>query len=246
MDAADTIRQCLANVTTLRAQCAGNPLLAQAIAEIKALQARRFAGTYADLMRNPDVAPATQFFLDELYSPQDFSHRDDQFGRIAGTLQTVFPNAVVHTATALAQLHALTEQLDHAMGSAWLAGPRTLRPATRYLRAWRSVGERSGREQQLSSVLAIGHDLARLTRTPGLRTMLRLMRRPARAAGLGTLQSFLESGFDTFGALARQGGAVEDFLRTVQQRETQLLQLLFEGAPVACETEIARTLGEAR
>ncbi|WP_027995528.1 FFLEELY motif protein [Simplicispira psychrophila] len=246
MDAADTIRQCLADVTRLRAHCAGNPALNQAVAEIKALQARRFAGTYADLMRNPDVAPATRFFLNELYSPHDFSQRDDQFGRIAGTLQTVFPPAVVDTAVALAQLHALTERLDHAAGCAWLAEAGTLHPAARYLRAWRSVGERSGRTQQLTSVLAIGQDLARLTRTPGLRTLLRLMRRPARLAGLATLQSFLETGFDTFGALARQDGAVEGFLRTVQERETQLIALWFDGAPVACETEIARTLGEAR
>lgn len=246
MDAAETIRHCLDDVTALRAQCATQPLLQQAVAAIKTLQSHRFAGTYADLMRNPDVAPATRFFLDELYSAHDFSGRDGQFGRIAGTLQTVFPDAVVDTAVALAQLHALTERLDHAMAGAWQTLPATLAPPARYLRAWRSVGERAARTQQLDSVLAIGHALARLTRTPGLRALLRLMRRPARLAGLGTLQSFLESGFDTFGALARHGGAVEDFLRTVQQREAGLMALLFDGPAVACETEIARTLGEAR
>lgn len=246
MDASDIIRRCIADVTALRQHRADNPPLAQAVADIKALQSRRFAGTYADLMGEPDVASATQFFLDELYSPKDFSARDDQFGRIAGTLQTIFPNAVVHTAVALAQLHVHTERLDQALGRAWLNQPATRSPAARYTRAWREVGERAARQQQLASVLAIGQDLARLIRTPGLRTLLRLMRRPANAAGLSALQHFLETGFDTFGALARHQGAVEHFLATVQERETHALELLFDGDPVACETEITRALGQAR
>ena len=57
----------------------------------------------------------------------------------------------------------------------------------------------------------MGNELAQLTRKPGLRTMLRMMRKPAHAAGMGALQQFLESGFDTFGQLARQRGAVEQF-----------------------------------
>lgn len=246
MDAADLIRRCIADVTALRLQRADDPPLAQAVADIKTLQSRRFAGTYADLMAAPDVAPATQFFLDELYSPKDFSDRDGQFGRIAGTLQTIFPHAVVDTAVALAQLHAHTERLDQALGGAWLKQPARLSPAARYLRAWRVVGERTGRQQQLASVLAIGQDLARLVRAPGLRTLLRLMRRPANAAGLSALQHFLETGFDTFGALARHEGAVEHFLATVQARETHALALFFDGDPVACETEITRALGQAR
>lgn len=246
MEAADTIRHCIADVTALRQLHQGDPALAQAVQEVKALQSRRFTGTYADLMADPMVQPATHFFLDELYSPGDFSARDDQFGRIAGTLQTVFPRPVVQTAVSLAQLHAQTEALDHAMGQAWQTLAGAPGEAARYAEAWRAVGERPARQQQLASVIAIGQELTRLTRMPGLRTLLHMMRRPAKAAGLGALQHFLESGFDTFGELARQRGAVERFLDTVQERESRLMQTLFEAPPVACETEIARTLGQAR
>ena len=38
---------------------------------------------------------------------RDYTDRDQQFGRIAGTLQTVFPQPVVNTAVALAVLYAL-------------------------------------------------------------------------------------------------------------------------------------------
>ena len=250
MDAAETIRNCISDVTALRLSRQSDPALAQAVLEVKQLQSRRFMGTYADLMANPMVEPATRFFLDELYSPGDFTARDDQFGRIAGTLQTMFPQPVVNTAVALAVLHAQTEGLDQDMGRAWLpqaadtvdAGDA----AARYTTAWRTVGQRHARQEQLQRVLAMGTDLARLTRTPGLRMMLRMMRGPANAAGMGALQKFLEAGFDTFGQLARQRGGVEQFLATIEQRERAQMDLLFDADPVTCGTLLNHTLGQAR
>ena len=246
MDAAENIRQSIARVTELRAAQSSNPALAAAVRSVKQFQSRRFMGSYADLMRDPSVRPATQFFLDELYSPGDFSARDAQFVRIAGTLQTVFPRQVVNTALTLALLHTLTEELDHAMGRAWLAQGDAVSETTRYSLAWRSTGRADARRQQLAWVMELGHDLTRFTRTPGLRLLLRTMRRPAQAAGMGALQHFLEMGFDTFGALAKKRGAVEGFLDTVRERETRLMDLLFDAPLVACETELAATLGQAR
>ena len=246
MDAADTIRHSLADVTALRVQRQSDPSLAQAVLAVKQWQSRRFAGTYADLMADPLYQGATRFFLEELYSPGDYSERDTQFGRIAGTLQTVFPQAVVQTATDLALLHMQTERLDHAMGLAWVHLPPTPADAARYVAAWRGVGERAEREQQLASVMKLGQDLTRFTRMPGLRMMLRMMRKPAQAAGLGALQHFLETGFDTFGEMARRRGAVEHFLSTVHEREATLMQALFDGDPVACGTQLEAALGLAR
>ena len=244
MDAAQTIRDAIADVTALRMHRTGDPALGAAVGSVKSLQARRFRGTYADLMASPMFGPAARFFLEELYSDTDYTDRDQQFGRIAGTLQTVFPQPVVNTAVALAVLHAQTEELDQDMGRAWLATQGA--DATRYAAAWRAVGQRPARQQQLQRVLAMGTDLARLTRTPGLRMMLRMMRGPAQAAGLGALQKFLEGGFDTFGQLARQRGAVEQFLATIEERERALMEQLFDGDAVICATQLAHTLGQAR
>ncbi len=259
MDAADHIRQSMGQVAQWREAQAANPALAAAVASVKRFQAQRFVGTYTDLMREPAIRPATQFFLDELYSAADFSSRDAQFTRIAGTLQSIFPRPVIGTALTLAQLHAQTETLDHAMGVAWIsqdlaqAAPPDIHStaqdtapyAALYAAAWKQVGQPDARRSQLGKVMELGRDLTRLTRTPGLHTMLRLMQRPARAAGLDALQHFLEAGFTTFGAMARQRSAAERFLNTVQERETQLMALLFEAPLVACETELQRLLGQA-
>jgi hypothetical protein len=250
MDAAQTIRDAIADVTALRLHRTGDPALGAAVNRVKALQAQRFRGTYADLMGSPSFGPAARFFLEELYSDTDYTDRDLQFGRIAGTLQTMFPASVVATAVALAVLHAQTEELDQDMGRAWLAqapsGAPALHDTSRYAAVWRAVGQRHARQQQLQRVLAMGSDLAGLTRTPGLRMMLRMMRGPAHAAGMGALQQFLEAGFDTFGQLARQRGGVEQFLAAIEQRERALMDLLFDADPVTCETQLAITLGQAR
>ncbi|WP_137896477.1 hypothetical protein [Ramlibacter sp. 2FC] len=246
MDAAQRIRDAVASVAKLRQQSAAEPRLALAVQAIKRLQAQRFAGSYADLLAGGSFQAVARFFLDELYGDRDDSERDAQFARIAGALESLFPEAVATTAAALAELHALTEQLDHAMGRAWLDGPHSLSRTRRYVEAWQAVGQPALRKQQLDTALVVGEDLVRLARMPGLGLMLKMMRKPAHAAGLGAIQALLEHGFETFSALARRREGVAAFLALLREREEALLELLFEGQAVACETQLDRLLGQAR
>jgi hypothetical protein len=215
-----------------------------AVARLKRFQARRFAGSYADLLASGAYGAAARFFLEELYSERDYGERDAQFARIAGALERLFPKDVAETAARLARLHALTESLDHGM--ARIEPMEGQDDVAAYVRAWKTIGRRADRLQQLEAVVAIGAEMTRLTRLPGLRMTLRMMRGPASAAGMGSLQRFLESGFDTFAGVARQRGSAECFLETIRQREQHLADLLFDADTVTCETELRRTLGQAR
>src|SRR5690606_26370646 len=138
---------------------------------------------------------------EELYGVHDFVRRDAQFGRIAGALERLFPEAVAQLAVDLAETHALTEVLDHGLAEHWLALDARLPAADRYTQSWRLTGERPARARQLAVVQHMGLELQRLTRMKPLRLALRMMRNPARVAGLDALQHFLESGFDAFAAL---------------------------------------------
>ena len=71
--------------------------------------------------------------------------------------------------------------------------------------------------------LDVAASLDRLTRRPLIRNSLRLMRGPARAAGLGELQKFLEKGFDTFKAM----NGAQEFMGLVEKRERALTFSLF-------------------
>jgi hypothetical protein len=227
----DSIAAALAVVHELRVIQSAHPALLQAVRSIKRAQCQRFRHSYADVLVHPDWGQAAQFFLNELYGDRDFSQRDDQFSRIAQPLQRLFPQSVVGVATTLAQLHALSEQLDHAMGcSLLLNGSIAVTESVAlngYVQAWRATGHRPARADQLTLVLHLGHELARLTRTQGLRMMLRLMRSPAHAAGLQHLQEFLELGFDTFAALQRSESGVAGFLTLVKERECEWMERLF-------------------
>jgi hypothetical protein len=259
------IQTALLDVERQRTAVAQTPALRQAVVHIKALQAHRFAHTYADVLAGKAgaaSAAAAGFFLTHLYGPGDFAVRDHQFGRIAPHIERRFPERVAATAATLAQLHALSEALDLAMGAAWLALPRTSGPAPstvppqpgdgeRYAACWRQVGQPEQRRLQLATVQQLGQELGRLTALPGLSLLLTLMRQPARAAGLSELQQFLETGFDRFTALRRdttqQGDGVTRFLAHIQACEMALIDgLNAPASAVAPATYWDHYLGFAR
>ncbi|MEO6015990.1 MAG: hypothetical protein ABIP46_01950 [Polaromonas sp.] len=245
MDAsAQHIHDALQAVAALRQQHAAQPGLAQASAQVKRFQARRFQATYTDLLHSPRYKTAASFFLYELYSDKDYAERDQQFARIAGTIAKIFPQPVVNTAAALAEVHALTESLDDKMAREWLADvsrhPESSESA-RYIRCWRRVGDIAAREKQLEVVLHLGQALNRLTGMFGLRTLLKMMRGPATAAGLNSLQVFLETGFDAFAGMR----GAESFLACIEQREREWIRTLFEGDAVTCETQLNHLLAAA-
>lgn len=244
MNTAQIIRQAVADVERLREESRSLPDIGASVALLKRFQARRFAGTYDDLLASGTYGPAARFFLEELYGERDYRDRDAQFARIAGAVEKMFPRDVAETAAGLARLHALTESLDHALArAAPLADDQDV---SGYVRAWKMVGRRADRQRQLETVVAIGAEMTRLTRLPGLRMMLRMMRGPASAAGLTSLQRFLETGFDTFASVTKVRGGAERFVATIREREHALMELLFEADDVACETELHRILGQAR
>jgi hypothetical protein len=237
-DRATIIAEAITAVQSLRQSRQGDAALAAAVAQIKRLQAQRFRSTYADLLVDVRYQNAARFFLQELYSEADFAQRDEQFARIAAPLERLFPANVVQTAQALALLHAKTESLDDAVARAWLAAPHHDEAAQRYVLAWRSVGRANDRRDQLAEVLHLGRDLDRLTRTLGLRRMLKMMRAPATLAGLSSLQQFLESGFDAFASMR----GANAFLEIIDQRERAWLRTLFDEDPAVCAGKLAQAL----
>jgi hypothetical protein len=199
-----------------------DPRLLACVTWVKTFQQSRFRRTYADLLTGPPYAAAASFFLDELYGPADFSSRDRQFERVVPSLVRLFPSEVVGTVRSLAELHAISEQLDTRMGANLLDVDRS---AETYVQAWSKVGEAGLRSTQVALTLKVGQALDRLTRKPFLRTTLRAMRAPAQVAGLADLQRFLEAGFDTF----RSMPDAHWFLETIRERESLLIESLFEG-----------------
>lgn len=203
-----------------RERCSADPDLNARVYALKAFQQRRFSHTYADLLASARYGAASRFFLEQLYGPNDFTRRDAQFARTVPAVVRLFPDRVVATVSTLTELHASSEMFDTAMGAQL---EREQITGSDYVGAWQQVGRAAERERQIALTLEVATGLDELTHMPLLRSSLRLMRAPSRAAGLAELQWFLETGFDTF----RTMNGAQDFIALVGSRERALASVLF-------------------
>ncbi|MGZ5033879.1 MAG: FFLEELY motif protein [Usitatibacter sp.] len=219
-DHAEAIRRHLKWLKELRGPELEKP---RRLAELKVWQSQRLAESYADIAKQPRYRLATSFFLDDLYGPKDFSARDQEMMRIVPTMSRILPDSAVETAALAIELDALSEDLDQRLAKALPAGPIT---DASYAKAYRESSSRVERERQIALIDAVGHRLDSLVKKPLVFGTLKLMRQPARVAGLLDLQDFLERGFASF----REMKGADDFLALLRNRETEILNRLFSGA----------------
>jgi len=220
----------LERARAMHAARAQNPILAGALERLSDWQSRRLAVTYADLARDPRYAEAIAFFQTDLYGPQDFSRRDADLARVVPMMARMLPESVILTVAKAMELSALSHELDMRVND-FLPRADAQFTVEDYCRAFRRAGRLPDRKRQIELIGEVGMALDRAVGKPLIRSALALMRAPARAAGLGELQTFLERGFDAF---RRMKGA-EAFLATIRDRETGIVTAIFDGrlAPFA-------------
>jgi hypothetical protein len=194
------------------------------LVEVKRFQSRRLAKTYEDLAAQPRYRSATAFFLDDIYGPKDFSARDQEMLRIVPVMSRILPASAVETAALAIELEALSEDLDHRLAAALPEGPLD---DESYAKAYRESSTRAERRHQFDLIEAVGKRLDSLVKKPMVAQMLRVMRTPARVAGLGDLQDYLERGFVSF----RDLKGADEFLAILRSREEKILSRLFSGEP---------------
>ncbi len=197
------------------------PLTAADRMAVRAYQQARLAATHADLLASREYGPAAYFFLTELYSTEDLTQRDADIDRVIKILVRFLPDKALATLAAALEMDALSEALDGEMMAALRGQQNNKEPlkidATRYQRAYRSVGQPERRLQQIALTQSIGGALDQLARKPLLRTLLRMMRAPAAAGGVGGLHEFLERGYAAF-AQMKDGTA---FIESIAKRERE-------------------------
>ena len=225
-DASARLARSLERATAARRAAFGHPELASRHLALKQWQTDRLASTYSDLLENPRYREAATFFLSDLYGAKDYSQRDADVARILPKLTALLPAAALSTIADAVELDALSEELDAALVARLPTQADATLTADTYAAAYRACDNRPERCHQIALMRQIGDALDGLTRMPLLEGTLRLMRGPAKLAGLAHLQGFLERGF---GAFKRMKGAVP-FLDTVQSRETRVMEALFATA----------------
>lgn len=197
--------------------------------ELRRWQAARLAASFQGFMQDPKRKPAAEFFLTDLYGDRDFSRRDSDIARVAGKMQRLLPQTLLETLADAIELGALSHAFDLRMAEALehLAPRRKTLDDELYGRAYREVGLPRLRAHQIDLIVVAGYGLGHALRTRGVSTLLSVLRGPARAAGFGELQSFLERGFGAYAKLDDVSGFIAD----IERSEREVARRLFADLP---------------
>jgi len=215
--------QQLERARALHEERAASPALAAALDRLAAWQSQRLNATYEDLALERRYERAIAFFQRDLYGPGDFSRRDADLARVVPLMVRVLPEGVIATVSGAMELSTLSHELDRALLDK--LPPRAQLSVAIYCDAYRALANRDARERQIALVVGVGSALDRYVRKPVVRSALATMRQPARLAGLGALQDFLERGIAAFKHISGAG----EFLATIETRETALMNAIFAG-----------------
>jgi hypothetical protein len=231
MSAAATGARLAADLASLRADHAAasqDAALGAALARLRGWQSRRLRATYADFARLPRYADAIVFFESDLYGPGDARRRDADLERIVPLVTRMLPSGMLEVVADASELNACSSRLDRALAATL---PAAEFDVADYCRAYRAADDFAARRRQIELIGIVGRAIDHYGRKRAVRETLHLMRRPARIAGFGVLQDFLERGLASF---AKMRGA-EEFLATVDAREKAILEAIVAGddAPFA-------------
>jgi hypothetical protein len=195
--------------------------------EVRRWQALRLEVSFDHFLDDPRRRPAAQFFLSDVYNDRDFSRRDADIARVLPMMQRVLPAAMLGTLADAIELGVLTHAFDLRMAQVLekLAPRRRALDALLYAQAYRQAGLPRLRGHQVDLIARVGTGLAHALHIPGVGMLLKVSRGPARAAGLGELQRFLERGYVAFAQL----GDARSFIGEIEADERDVSQRLFEG-----------------
>ena len=205
----------------LRNVFARRPGLARRLVRVQKWQSKRLLRSHADLHANPRYRLAVDFFFNELYGG-DQRRRDADLIKAQGAMSRLLPREALHALCLAVKLEILSQELDAAVASAL---PGEAITVARYAAAYRAAGRQADRQRQLELTTDVGRYLDRVVRKPMVRSLVKLARGPAHAAGFGLLQEFLERGLDAFEAMH----GAKEFLDTVRERESRAMTKIFSG-----------------
>jgi len=199
------------------------------LAMLRQWQSRRLAYTYADLLEDGQYRSACQFFLSDIYAPRDFSQRDHDAEHLHGLLARYLPEPMLRLLADTIRLNQLTNRLDQQLLHALfedLGVTRQITPQT-YAAGYRICDNHAERKEQIELLTSVLDEAAHGARRPVFAISLRLARFPAYHAGWFELYDFLDRGYTACKSMKN----VSKFVSTIHQREMNILQSIFAGAP---------------
>jgi hypothetical protein len=193
--------------------------LMPSIRAVQAWQCKRLLVSHQEMYQQKRFKPAVEFFINELYGPNDFSQRDQDIARIVPKMSKFLPEKALQSLASALHLNTLSFELDFDLAQK-LMGVDINRDS--YAKAYVSCDNLTTRQQQIDYIRTLGNDLADVVKMKGISSLLFISRKPAKMAGVLALHEFLDKGFKSFKNL----GNVEDFITPVVNKEHEIMQQL--------------------
>ncbi len=217
------LRQALADSHRLAARFdePGFPL-----AELELLQdwqRTRLARSYDGLISQQRYAAAGEFFLAELYGGLHFRERDQEMERVLPIMARMLRDDMLRVLAEAFELQSLSLEFDMSMTGALMEFGWDHLDTDRYGEIYRACGRPSDRKRQIDLIHRLGLELNELVHHRLVLLLIRTLRGPARAAGFGLLQSFLEQGLTAFQVM----GDGTEFVETIWREESEVMGRLF-------------------
>lgn len=188
-------------------------------------QRARLARSYDGLISQPRYAAAGDFFLAELYGGLHFRERDQEMERVLPVMVRMLRDDMLRVLAEAFELQSLSLQFDMDMTMALIEFGWDDLDVDRYGEIYRACGRPGERKRQIELIHRLGLELNELVHHRLVLLLIRTVRGPARAAGFGLLQSFLENGLTAFQVM----GDGTEFVETIWRRESEVMQRLFAG-----------------
>lgn len=188
---------------------------------VEQLQKQRLFHTYRDFHENRRYRLATDFFISELYAPENLARRNSDLEKMIPFMHKWLPEHALRTVRLALKSQLMAYYLDLQVAHELIRSgvePDLLNQDI-YWQAYQVNHDRDMRELQIDLIHNAGKALEGLVHRSSIYLTLKMARVPARFLGLGEIQGFLERGFKAF----RSMKGADEFLSAVRARELAVI-----------------------
>ena len=231
MSAAPELRKYTERSNAIHQEYLSDPELLARYERFVSWQTNYMLPYYEDLRASENYAAAVDFVVSDM-TGIGVSRRDHDIARVVPIMSRMLPNKALRTMASAMHLNASVLEINLQICRALYKGmPVDAEISEANYRA--ACRQASSLDECLGLVMLIeeiGHSLDHVIRIPMIGLTLKAMRRPARLAGFGALQEFLETGYRIFDALED----IDQFLDDITRRMTEVFTRIF-AEPTAPE-----------
>ncbi len=222
--AARQFRDSIRRSNELHVQYLGNAQLLKNYDRFANWQLEYLMPFFSDLHDREGYAEAIDFTMSDL-AGIGISSRDRDLERAAPAITSILPLGALQTIARAAETNARILEVNISICRSLLVNNELPDEITvhQYCLACREASSMEECMELVYRVTELGRTLKSLVNIPMIGITLKAMRLPARAAGFGDLQTFLEDGYRIF----RQIPDIEHFLSQIESRTEMIFQTIY-------------------